>query len=383
MVSLIPLKLQQKIKTMFRTILYAFAALALLNLTSCEDDINLTGDAEETAVVYGLLNSADSYHYIKINRAFITNDNSLEIAQIPDSNYFEKVDAVITEVDENDVVLRTWNLKDTILTNKEPGVFYNPEQKVYYFQTSTGAPLIANPLITYKLDININDGEFVVSGKTTIVAGMSITSPTASGTFTFSNTNFATQGYSNTNIAFFPGESKVAEVNLKVTYEEHKAASFENKVMTWRVSSLGVDDLNGTKKTVSAKGAVFYELMKESVTNDPAIIQRKLRSIAIEVTGGSEDFQKYIAVTKPSSSLSQTKPSFTNLTATKGRRVVGLFASRNTVRIFISNQDLINGNPKEVITSASRQQLSIGALTGALLFCSDHPFDNTRSYYCD
>lgn len=368
---------------MFKTFLYAVSAFAILNLTSCNEDIDITGDAEETAVVYGLLNSADSFHYIKINRAFISNENSLEIAQIPDSNYFEKVDAVVTEVDENDVVLRTWNLRDTILTNKEPGVFYNPEQKVYYFQTTSAAPLIANPAISYKLDISINDGEFVVSGKTTIVAGMSITSPTPSGTFTFSNTNFATQGYANTNIAFFPGESKIAEVNLKITYEEHKAASFENKTFNWRVSSLGVDDLNGSKKTVTAKGAVFYELVKESITNDPAIIQRKLRSIAIEVTGGNEDFQKYISVTKPSSSLSQVKPSFTNLTATKDRKVVGLFASRNTIRINISNQDLINGNPKEVITNASRQQLSIGAITGSLLFCSDHPYDMSKAYYCD
>ena len=49
----------------------------------------MIGDFKETAVVYGLLDQSDSVHYVKINRAFIGPGNSLEFAQIPDSNYFE------------------------------------------------------------------------------------------------------------------------------------------------------------------------------------------------------------------------------------------------------------------------------------------------------
>jgi hypothetical protein len=63
--------------------------------TSCNEEVNLIGGFEETAVIYGLLDQSDSLHYIKINRAFIGPGNSLDIAQIPDSNYFDQVDAKI------------------------------------------------------------------------------------------------------------------------------------------------------------------------------------------------------------------------------------------------------------------------------------------------
>ncbi|TAF89039.1 MAG: hypothetical protein EAZ48_01940, partial [Flavobacteriia bacterium] len=59
-------------------------------LSSCEEDIILDGDFVETAVVYGLLDQADSIHMIKITRAFIGPGSALDIAQIPDSSYFEQ-----------------------------------------------------------------------------------------------------------------------------------------------------------------------------------------------------------------------------------------------------------------------------------------------------
>jgi hypothetical protein len=82
--------------------------------SSCEEDVDLIGNFEETAVVYGLLNMKDSVHYIKINRAFIGPGNSLEIAQIPDSSYFKQVDATITEY-INGNKARVWTLEDTLI----------------------------------------------------------------------------------------------------------------------------------------------------------------------------------------------------------------------------------------------------------------------------
>ena len=65
-------------------------------LISCNEKINYIGEFKETAVVYGLLDHADSIHYVKINRAFIGPGNAIDIAQIPDSNYFSQVDATVS-----------------------------------------------------------------------------------------------------------------------------------------------------------------------------------------------------------------------------------------------------------------------------------------------
>ena len=104
-------------------------------LFSCSEKIDLIGDFKETAVVYGLLDHSDSLHYVKITRAFIGPGNAVEIAQIEDSSYFNTVDATIEELDGNNIV-RTWILRDTTIENKDTnGLFYAPNQKVYYFQT--------------------------------------------------------------------------------------------------------------------------------------------------------------------------------------------------------------------------------------------------------
>ena len=72
--------------------------LFLYMLSSCSEKVELVGNFEETAVVYGLLDQADTLHYIKITRAFIGPGNALEIAQIADSSYFTNVDATISEL---------------------------------------------------------------------------------------------------------------------------------------------------------------------------------------------------------------------------------------------------------------------------------------------
>ena len=112
---------------------FLFFCFFLFN--SCSEKIELIGNFDETAVIYGILDQSDSLHYIKINRAFIGPGNALDIAQIPDSSYFDQVEATVSEW-VNGVQVRSWLLSDTIIDNKESnGVFYAPNQKLYYFKT--------------------------------------------------------------------------------------------------------------------------------------------------------------------------------------------------------------------------------------------------------
>ena len=97
----------------------------LYSFNSCKEDIELVGSYKETAVIYALLDQSESIHFLKINRAFIGPGNALEIAKNPDSSYFENLEGTITEY-MNDVVTNTWNLKDTLVNNKNTnGIFTN------------------------------------------------------------------------------------------------------------------------------------------------------------------------------------------------------------------------------------------------------------------
>lgn len=367
-------------------ILFSFIAITFSMLvSSCKEDIDLTGDAQETAVVYGLLNQADSVHFVKINRAFISNNNSLITAQIPDSNYFANIDATIKELVNGNVV-RTWTLKDTIIDNKEPGVFYAPEQKLYYFKTTAAQPLIANANTQYKLDVSINEGEFSVSGITKLIAGMSITQP-ISNPFAFASSDIATKGYVNPTIGFNKGDAFVANVKIKITIKEFIGSNFTTKILDWNVGDLNSESMTTAANILNANGKTFYTIIRDGVTNDPNITKRMLESIKVVLTGGSEDLEKYMKLVAPSSSLAQTKPTFTNLTATNDRKIVGIFSARSTITLTKVDWILFGVSAyKTAIDKNSMKELGIGSLTGSLLFCTDNPqysVGTPEQYFCN
>ena len=381
----------QKIK---KYLCFIFISLGLIVLNSCNEKIKLIGDFVETAVVYGLLDQADSLHYIKINRAFIGPGNALEIAQIADSSYFTNVDATISEY-LNGNLTRSWLLRDTILDNKDPnGVFYAPEQKVYYFktmptgfngviQTSTNPQMTSlNPQAIYKIDIVINNGAFSVSGETELVRG--ITSAAATQNFNF---KFAINPgeYTSTGITVSStGNSYVLNTQLKIAFNEWENNTYSEKSFFWKLGE--ADVLPSSSKIFTANGETFYDLMKSNCTENSTITKRTFKGVTIKITGGAEELYNFIAVNKPSSGLAQSKPTYTNLTATNGKRVIGIFSSRQTVEIYHPFYVSPQQSYLRALDKKSTRELCQGPITGLYLFCSNHPGDNVvnqeESYAC-
>lgn len=364
----------------FKSIIKFIFVAPILFLAACNEDIEVTAPGEETAVVYGLLDASESVHYIKINKAFISGSNSLETALIADSNYFSSVEATITEINQG-VVTRTWTLQDTIIENKEPGVFYFPEQKVYYFTTPTNQPLIANVNCKYQLSAVINNGEFTIAGETIVVPGISISTPSAS----IGEIALVSQGnYISYGMKFNTGLAKTVEVNVYPTFDEYIDGVPTAKTFTWRVASISEGiAANNQERIIPIPGQTFYSLVRDNCTNNPAIDRRVLRSLRFEVIGGSDDLQRYLTLSKPSSSLAQNKPLFTNLTATNDRKVLGIFSSRNTITTELKDTDLTGGNPKRILSVQSRLELYTGPITGLLHFCSQYAQDAGQPYHCD
>ena len=368
---------------------FTFLAAFVSFFYSCSEKVNLIGDFKETAVVYGLLDHSDSIHFIKITRAFIGPGNALEIAKIPDSNYFNQVEATVSEF-VNGTLTRTWVLEDTIVENKETnGAFYGPEQKVYYFktlpttvsssglngviQTSPNPQLTSlNPDATYKFKAIINDGEFEVTGETELVKGITTTASSQNFTFKFANNpgEYVPTGVAVSN----SGNSFVVNTQLDIAFNEHRGSDITEKRFNWQLGE--VSTLPGTAKTFSALGQTFYDLVKANVSNDPTITRRTFNGVYVTVTGGAEELYNYMVVNQPSSTLAQSKPSYTNLTVSNGKRVVGIFSSRQTIKIFkpfyVSAQQAFI----RAIDKKSTRELCQGPITGTYLFCSNHPGDN-------
>lgn len=359
-----------------KNIIFSFLSIlvVLFSFQSCKEDIELTGDFKETAVVYALLDQQDSVHMLKINRAYIGPGDALTFAQIPDSNYFNSVSGTVTEF-IGGVPARVFTLTDTVITNKDPnGVFYAPTQKLFCFYTDPSTPLVDNA--EYRLNLDINNGAFAVSGKTNLVKNITedVTAKNQPFRFVIGNGDYTT-----TFVKANTGTAHQVSAKLIVEYTEWRGTTPTVKRFDWK---LGENEVNpGSTVTFSAKGETFYKLIADDATNDPTITKRTFNSITTVVVGGSEDLFNYILVNEPSTSLAQSKPTYTNITATKGHPVIGLFTARETV---ISFKPFIGiTNSQRCININTTRELCLGPITSHLFFCSDNPGDITQTWYCN
>jgi len=376
----------------------AFSIIVIL--FSCNEQIELSGDFKETAIVYGLLDHSDSMHYVKITRAFIGPGNAVDIAQIEDSSYFNSVYATIEEL-EGGTVTRTWVLSDTIIENKDTnGVFFAPTQKVYYFKTlpttisTSGAfgtvqtspnPQLSslNPNAQYRLIADINDGLFRVSATTDLVNGLTTNATSQNFTFKFASNpgEYKAQSVTISNT----GNAHVVNAKIGINIAEYIGEDAVSQTIDWTIGENDV--MPNSSITFSAQGETFYNRVIDNVTNDPLIDQRNFLGFEVVMTGGSEDLYNYITVNQPSSSLAQTKPTYTNLEVTNDYRVIGIFSSIQTIKTFrpfyVSPQQAFI----RAIDKKSTQELCEGPITGLLQFCSKHPADNVvgneESFACD
>lgn len=376
----------------------AFSIIVIL--FSCNEQIELSGDFKETAIVYGLLDHSDSMHYVKITRAFIGPGNAVDIAQIEDSSYFNSVYATIEEL-EGGTVTRTWVLSDTIIENKDTnGVFFAPTQRVYYFKTlpttisTSGAfgtvqtspdPQLSslNPNAQYRLNADINDGLFRVSATTDLVNGLTTNATSQNFTFKFASNpgEYKAQSVTISNT----GNAHVVNAKIGINIAEYIGEDAVSQTIDWTIGENDV--MPNSSITFSAQGETFYNRVIDNVTNDPLIDQRNFLGFEVVMTGGSEDLYNYITVNQPSSSLAQTKPTYTNLEVTNDYRVIGIFSSIQTIKTFrpfyVSPQQAFI----RAIDKKSTQELCEGPITGLLQFCSKHPADNVvgneESFACD
>lgn len=352
------------------------ALIGIFSIQSCKEEVDLIGEFQETAIIYGLLDQSEDVHMIKINRAFIGPGNSLQIAQIPDSSYFKQVTATVTEVGG---LNRVWTLEDTIVDNKDPnGVFYAPNQKLYFFETDAAQPLDENA--KYILNVSVNNGEFEITGETNLVKG--ITSPLSSQNSRFMFADDPGE-YLSTLIQVQTGNSAIVNTTITVNYDEYIAGVITKKSFDWSVGEVEANAQNLSEIiTFNAKGETFYNLVKASCQGaSPLVDRRTITSFEVNITGGSSDFYNYILVNKPSSTLAQSKPSFTNLTATNDHPVIGIFSSRFT---YSFEKFMVVGSSSflRALDKKSTSELCIGPITGGFFFCSDHPGDNAETYNC-
>lgn len=163
--------------------LITFLVLFLLIFSSCETEFEVNANWEEVMVVYGLLDQSRPQQYIKINKAYLSDGDALEMASFSNSvNYnpdslevkiFKVKDGPFGIIDTLDFRL----LNDTIL-EKDDGLFATDENIIYTTSSDFFLTNNANEKDYILSILNTRSGK-KVSAKTNLIYELKLDIPAA------------------------------------------------------------------------------------------------------------------------------------------------------------------------------------------------------------
>lgn len=148
--------------------------IALFSVSSCSTKFKIAAPYKNITVVWGLLDQSDTAHYIRIEKAFLSNTlSSVTMAQVADSNYSPGLNVKIERINSFGNVFDTIHLNLVDLDKegypKQPGVFFTAPNYAYKFTN------LLDPTYTYRLIItNFITGE-VDSAETPVIVDNSNT----------------------------------------------------------------------------------------------------------------------------------------------------------------------------------------------------------------
>ena len=292
--------------------------------TSCSTDVDLYADYKDITVVYGLLDYNKDTNFVKINKAFLGPGNALDIALIADScNYPNKLDAKIIEhraplYGNNYQVTRTLPLDTITIHTKEPGIFYSPDQLVYYTKEKIRNN---NDEYKYKYELQINKGDSLINAETEIVGSdLFMADPKPLG---FNSESGTVKWYPCPNAAVYE-----VVINFYFT-EVGPDIDSVKRCMTWSLGTHPTASLTEDhgKYFLKYKSSVFYATLASFLGSDTlkTNVDRVVSDycLGIAVSAGGEELYNFIAVNGPSSSIVQSLPEYTNVNGG-----YGVFSSR-------------------------------------------------------
>lgn len=327
---------------------YIYILLVLVGITSCKDDFEVAAPYKDIIVAYGMLNTADTAHYIRVQKAFLDNNKSaIDMALIADSNYFKDLTVYMQEYNnDNNAIRRKLDMTLVDMAKEgypkdaagSQGFFQNPS---YAYKLSKQKLLSTfpadtlNPYYRYKLFIKNNTtGTLDSSHYFMLVNGARSKNAQnfyieefnkANLTLSFSKTQFQS---SYSLFGTTPRNAKMIEGIVRFHIEELDNATGK-RTRKSADFTFAKDTKNGADPfTLKTLNSSFYGFMYDAFGPAPANTQRFLDSCDIFVYAGSNELYNYFTIAQvQNSSLigDQIKPMYSNM---DGSDAYGIIASR-------------------------------------------------------
>lgn len=307
---------------------------------SCSTDVDLYADYKDVAIIYAMLNPRADTNYVKITRAFCgTNDNFInaeEVALIYDSsNYSEKLDVRLVELKSTyggsfvptDRVL----ILDTMtIHNKEEGVFYSPDQLVYFTEEHLNVGTSGDKY-AYRLVAVKPDGD-TVTARSTMVGNEEFCIETNGMSFQLIPTEADGKLYFRAD-----GAASLYDIKIEFNYREQKLGQ---EMKRKRVSrSFGTRTLSeytnliGNSYYVEYSPNWLFNTLKGAIGGDTVVdanhpnVVRYIDDFIIYISAGGDELNYYYLANQ--AQLNSPISLVTTYTNIEGG--YGLFSSRTTI----------------------------------------------------
>jgi hypothetical protein len=296
--------------------------ISLILFWGCTTKFDINAEKQDITVVYGLLNQADSTQYIKITRAFLGDVSAYELAQDPSlSSYGDDLTVKVEEI-TNGNIGRSFILQKTIITNKDTGIFYAPNQEVYKFNP---IPLL-NEQSTYKITVTNKVTNKVTTATTGLVKNFTVQKPAYNQSNPILGLVNQTGDYGIYDAQWRSAiNGRVYEPYFRFHFKEVDKTTLDttNKYVDWKLGSINSSRIDGGEDMlISYNSESFYKNIQAKVPIN-ANLDRVIGLIDYILTVGGDDLSIYIDLNKPSSSIIQERPSYTNVS-----NGIGIFSCR-------------------------------------------------------
>lgn len=351
---------------MLKKIAIPFLSISLI-FSSCSTDFELNAPYETIPVVYGLLDQSKDTQFVKINRSFLGYGNNVDYAAINDCTHFENVVAVLEEYNEFGNLIDHDTLKEFMVGNLQPGIFYEDSQKVYYLETDNDSLKEEN---TYHLKVSVPDKGLDFDAVTDLIKGswlnfkfQTILYLAGSG-FKVADVDLATteDGYLEQTLRWTTAErGKRYELMLRLHYTEvYNDLSEQEKYLEWNLGrQISVSSSGGEEMFKDVSGGSFFNFVEtqlQNYENEDQVMKRVLGMDAIEIilTAGNEDLNTYMQVNEPVTGIVTERPIFTNV-----NNGIGIFASKYSTKV------------STFLSDGSMLEICAGQKTSGFKFCCD------------
>lgn len=289
--------------------------LVCIGVSGCDNTFDITAPWKDVPVVYGVISPADTAHYIRIEKAFLdANQSALELARIPDSLYYDNLDASIIHVNSGSVFQLAEVNGSVDGYVREDGVFAEDPNILYKLNSSDILLTIGD---VYRLSINRGDELDLVEAETVIVGAPTVKVPGPSTPLRFRYENDFKILWVLVDDAGFYDVSIITHFRER---DNRISADYLDKSNRWKIArNLSTDEWE-------FPGRDYFENLDANLESNSQI-QRIFDGIDIEVEAGGPELLEFLRVTQANTGITSVGgdiPRYTNLS-----EGIGLFSSSN------------------------------------------------------